>query len=341
MLTRRLRDSLNAMNAEFHYYSIYALALEAGFSENDAGLLAGSSQYVDNAMLPYVVETAEKRVELIVTQNYLFWNDEVRRDIYLPFHFIPGNERKACESRQDGRSNRFNVVPNGPLVKDNLIAALQTRNLYRIGIALHSFADSWAHQNFSGLVEDWNDFGQRSSSLGIPAAGHLHAFSSPDQISKIWNDPRLTSEKCCIDNNARFLEAARKIYRYLCIYMKKSYADEELVLEKLTGIWQSASTDERLADYVIAWQMPSWSATAWQEAAGIVAPDSAFSGMQGYDKLSWVTSQVKSSMGTKDEALRTRAGPEFFETTLYNWNLAAVAHQQQMQSVYEREGLLV
>ncbi len=329
------------MNAEFHYYSIYALALEAGFPESDANLLAGSSQYVDNAMLPFVVQADGERIELIVTQNYLFWNDEVRRGIYLPFHFIPGNEGMPSPNRLDGAGNRFNVVPNGILVRQNLIAALLSRNLYRIGIALHSFADSWAHQNFSGLVEDWNDLGQSGGSLGLPAAGHLHAFSSPDQIGKIWNDPRLDARQCRIDNNARFIEAAGKIYRYLCIYMKKSFADEELVLDKLAGIWRSPSTDERLADYVINYRMSPWSATAWTHAAGIVAPDSAFSGMQGYDKLAWLKSQVKSSLGATDAALNVKGGPEFFQSALYHWNQAAIVQQKEMQKLYAKEGLLV
>ena len=49
------------------------------------------------------------------------------------------------------------------MVKKLLIEGLKTRNLYRVGIAIHTYTDSWAHQNFSGLDEEWNT--TESSSL--------------------------------------------------------------------------------------------------------------------------------------------------------------------------------
>ncbi|MFW5738001.1 MAG: DUF6765 family protein, partial [Spirochaetota bacterium] len=36
------------MNVEFHYYAVYYLAQQAGFSDEDARVLAHSSQYLDN-----------------------------------------------------------------------------------------------------------------------------------------------------------------------------------------------------------------------------------------------------------------------------------------------------
>ena len=97
-------------------------------------------------------------------------------------------------------------------ITDNITAALKTRNLFRIGIALHTYADSWAHQNFSGLLEDWNSVEKRSP---VPAIGHAQAFRKPDDPGLMWSDPRLVPANAHIVNRDRVLAAARMIYKYL------------------------------------------------------------------------------------------------------------------------------
>ncbi|WP_339041683.1 DUF6765 family protein [Candidatus Lariskella endosymbiont of Hedychridium roseum] len=35
---------------------------------------------------------------------------------------------------------------------------MQSGDLYWIGIATHAFLDTWAHQNFTGTMDDFNGF---------------------------------------------------------------------------------------------------------------------------------------------------------------------------------------
>ncbi|MFA6366013.1 MAG: DUF6765 family protein, partial [Candidatus Hydrogenedentales bacterium] len=131
------------MNIEFHYYALHYLSRCAGFSEDDASIIAISSQMVDECIAPWEIlgwnpgfspgggaasaagigaESAAGRVAgsaagpgaggrrlTQVTQNYVFWDQTVARDIYRPFHFIPGDARLASARRVDGRAGRFVV----------------------------------------------------------------------------------------------------------------------------------------------------------------------------------------------------------------------------------------
>ena len=67
------------MNIEFHYYAVYALALEAGFDEHSAFVLATSSQEVDDSTTALAFDAPRGRVALAVTQHYLFWDEAVDR----------------------------------------------------------------------------------------------------------------------------------------------------------------------------------------------------------------------------------------------------------------------
>jgi len=221
------------MNAEFHYYSVYFLCLRAGMSEKRCADIAFSSQYVDNAILAYEIDDGGGfSYRSQVTQNYIFWDEETLRGIYLPFHFIPGVLDQASRERADGSASRWAVTPDSPLAKELLVAALKSGDDFRIGIALHTYADTWAHQHFSGRVERGNVVDPSSP---LPPAGHLQALRAPDDAAGRWTDARLVPELSRVDNAARFRLAARKIYRYLRTYLRNGFEEEELVLDELEG----------------------------------------------------------------------------------------------------------
>ena len=93
-------------------------------------------------------------------------------------------------------------------------AALKNNNPYRIGIALHTYADTWSHQNFTGLHQNWNSVYPWYNIFKsiAPNIGHAEAGHSPDAISDTWTDHRL-GEK--IDNRKRAFEATGEIYKTL------------------------------------------------------------------------------------------------------------------------------
>jgi hypothetical protein len=326
------------MNAEFHYYAIHALALEAGFDEERAFIIANSSQEVDVATTPLSFDTPTARIDIIVSQNYLFWDDAVKRDIYLPFHFIPGDAKAASEARRDGRTNPYAVTPNSEAAKELLVSALKDKNPYLIGVALHTFADTWAHQNFCGLQGGWNDIGATSLVAGLPPAGHLQALSSPDEPNARWEDPRLVPDRRSVVNRLRFAEAARKIFRYMRVFLGKGFGDDELIVAKLEALWAKPSRDERLADYVICWNLKPYEPLLWRRQAGAPDDNSPFAGIRHYDKLAWAKAQLANAMGHAARA-PVPAPASFHGSSLFQWHQAALEHRRRALAIIERNGL--
>jgi len=326
------------MNMEFHYYAVYALALEAGFDESTAFLMAQSSQEVDDSTTPIAFETPRGRIDVAVTQNYLFWNDSVKRDIYLPFHFVPGNPDEAAAIRADGHRNKYAVTPNSDNVKELLVSSFRDKDPYLMGIAAHTFADSWAHQNFCGLLDEDNDVGASSLAAGLPPAGHLQALSSPDDPGARWQDSRLKPESRFIVNSERFTAAATKLFRYFRVFLGRPFNDDELVVSKLAAIWAKPSKDERKSDYVIGWNLRPHEAGLWRSEAGAPEDRSPLAGIRHYDKLAWVKSALAQAAGGNPAPI-VHAGSSFYETSLHHWHEAAMEHRRRALSMFEKKGL--
>ena len=331
------------MNVEFHYYAVYFLALRAGFAEDEARRLAMSSQYVDDAIYEYEVVGGSGRLFLpyntIITQNYSFWDESTRDSVYLPFHFIPGDGAKASAARKDGSADPYLVTPDSPIAKELLVAALKTRNLYRVGIALHSYADTWAHQQFSGRISELNVVDQASP---LPPAGHLQALRSPDQALETWRDPRLAPGTESVDNRTRFLEAARKIYRYLRAYNRLGFEDEAGALRSLAEIWIRDGRDmrSRIADFIIAYPMEAYDRRVWPAEAGIRDETAEEGHLAGYDKLVWLKTAIAGKAGGLRGVRRVECRKDFVLSELYAWNEAARAHRDAARAIFRREGLL-
>jgi hypothetical protein len=161
-----------------------------------------------------------------VTHHFGFWDQAQEASVWMPYHFFPA--ASGGSKRRDGRISPWRVVPDSPPVKELLVSALRTDDPYRIGIALHTYADSWAHQEFTGRRDDFNAL---PGILGIPPLGHAQAERLPDLFQAKWRDARLVDPE--VDNRRRFLAAARRIYRYLAVNRRRPFADEELVLTEL------------------------------------------------------------------------------------------------------------
>lgn len=317
------------MNYLFHYYSVRWLAREAGVPEAEAETIARSSQFVDEAVRPGRVETGRAPYDLIATQDYLFWDESILSEVYLPFHFLPGDPEEAGRKRRDGARNRWAVTPNGEAARELLVGALRTRNPFRIGIALHAFADGWAHQNFTAR---WEDFNALDGSGALPPVGHLQALTNPDDPSRLWTDPRLLPEHFRIDNAARFLEAARKIFRYLRTWLRRPFRDEDLLLPKLEDLLRAPGGREGVeAAFIVDGDVPKYEKGSWAREAGVLDGWDRGEGSRGYDKLLWLKSQAERRLGAGVRVVR--AGPGFFDSDLFRWYEAAREHRAAAKSV--------
>lgn len=317
------------MNVEFHYYVVYHLARKAGVSDHDAWVMAYSSQHVDASTVSYTVRTPNGDYRTAVTQDYGWWDESFPRTVYVPFHFFPGDPAHAGARRADRTVNPLNTTPGSPNVKALLLDALRSRDLYRVGIGLHTYADSWAHQNFTGVLEDWNTV---DSSLPIPSIGHAQALTSPDRIGLAWEDPRLEPAERSIRNWERQREAARMVYRYLATYNKRGLEDTDWVIDELFELLSpqrdSRDGNERILDLIISQDLRRYERREWLEAAVVVEPGAlggTESEQSGYDKLLWLKDAALHRTALfRKKPLAARDG--FAASHLYRWNEAAKAH---------------
>jgi hypothetical protein len=325
------------MDALFHYYTVYYLADQAGFSADECYTIAYASQYLDNALVQYAVQTENGVYETLATHHFGFWDKSREWSVWIPFHFFPAGPEAAAAGaarRRDGLSNPLNVAPNSARVKQLLVEALRSRNLHRVGIALHTYADSWAHQDFSGKSEEWNRIDPNSP---LPPIGHTQKLRDPDGSGKSWTDPRLRPPFAEISNRTRVLAAAGRIYRYLATYNRRSFADEELVvhnLERILGPPGAKSKEERTNDFIIECSMPEYRRTDWRQEAfegegARLDPGFGNGEFDGtVDKLLWLKDELlhRTKLVKKQPV---RGKPAFEKSNLYRWDLAA---REQLES---------
>ena len=328
------------MNVEFHYYIVYHLARKAGMEDRDAWIVAYSSQHVDASTVSYTVEMDRGEYRTAVTQDYGWWDESFPREVYVPFHFLPGDAAPPGARRADGGANRLNTTPGSANAKALLVAALKTRDLYRVGIGLHTYADTWAHQNFTGILEDWNAVDQ---DLPIPSIGHAQALTNPDRLGHTWEDPRLEPRLRTVRNWERQRLAARMVYRYLATYNHRGFDDADLVVDELFEILSPGigrrTGEERILDLIIACDLMRYGRRDWLEEALVVEP--GFFGRSeeeqaGYDKLRW----LKDAALHRTSLIRKRpvaAREGFTSSHLYRWNQAARAHRETAWSILPPE----
>ncbi len=316
------------MNLEFHYWIVLFLARKAGLDAGEAWTIAYSSQLTDDRTYPIPLEGPVGRDEVIATQSFGTSDDAPTRAIRLACHFIPGVRAEASRLRVDGEAGALVVTPGSPTAKGLLIAALRSRDPYRIGIALHAYADTWAHANFSGTLDPKNAFADVDP---VPPLGHAPALRRPDLLVEIWEDPRLLSPYRRAVNRDRFMAAARMIYKYLATYARRPFADVDRVEAELHALWGRAGEKgraERFADYAIATGEKPYERDAWLREAGLaeaVAFDPPAEG--GLPRA------LAKALRRGDEWIRTRIGgrtypvdERYYGSDLARWNAAAKAH---------------
>lgn len=217
------------MDIEYHYYITFIIALRAGFGKEQAYKIAYSSQYSDDNDTSYKINEGQEDVyENYISQTIdITKPQEERLRIYPIFHFMPGTSDEIWQSspdRKDGKIHLLNTIPNNQNAGTLLSDALQSGNLYRIGIATHMFADTFAHQNYVGFKDEFNAMKGFLQGL-LPNIGHADAKHNPDIPNLIWNDTRLTSKYRLRINKEIFLSATRCIFNQYCSVLKPPDAD--------------------------------------------------------------------------------------------------------------------
>ncbi|HKR45806.1 MAG TPA: DUF6765 family protein [Paraburkholderia sp.] len=146
------------MNIDFHYGVVYAMARLGGLSPADALTAAHACQYVDDATTPGLLDfNGGELFERFATAHSMFdyhnADDQGNRLTWVPFHFLPAGKGEGLEQRAICR-------PNSDVAKDIVRRAIEhhgaDNGLHRLGVTLHTYVDTWAHQGFSGIKSDYN-----------------------------------------------------------------------------------------------------------------------------------------------------------------------------------------
>lgn len=245
------------MDIEYHYYITYLIAITAGFSDHQAYKIAWSSQLVDNNKQKFDIYKFGRSKK--ITSDYIYQNiitqlsdinlsTEESHKILPVFHFLPGNFNSVADKRKDNKTHTLNTTPGSFIAKKILREALKSRNMYRIGIASHSFVDTWAHQNFIGSCSKFNAMPEIDAKL-LPNIGHLDAKNNPDLIGLIWHDNRLKNPM--INNAKRFLSASKSLlleYSKSSIIQKNNKIDTNKFLQKLCSIFKLVKRRDSVID---------------------------------------------------------------------------------------------
>lgn len=207
------------MDIEFHYYMTYLIAARAGFPSEQALTIAHAAQSVDDNHIRYVISgSPDGPYNNYVSQtlNILKPASQLLR-IYPIFHFIPGDPNAPTARRADGRTDPWVTTPDSAVAGKMIDNALASHNLYRIGVSAHGYVDTWAHQNFLGRRDAYNDIPGSSWVTSLLNVGHGSAGHQPDHPALVWRDPRLA--RPVVDNRQRFLDAAEALFRRFVLHI--------------------------------------------------------------------------------------------------------------------------
>lgn len=217
------------MDLNFHYYAVKTLCGLGGWLPLQANRIASFSQFVDdyNLHTPLLFDTVPAYAQHLAQKQpdgrWLFYpvttgytsaadverlKDEVlQRVISVPFHYMPVaplnctvTDRSAYRTRP-GRMCEASLIQQLLVdVRGEYLRQPTDELLIRIGVLLHSWADTYANQNFSGFI-DWenqarllrvNDLGQDAEPEirheyypqmyeMLPSLGHVQLNRAPDQ----------------------------------------------------------------------------------------------------------------------------------------------------------------
>lgn len=235
------------MQIDFHHAVTYVAARIAGFPHADAEIIAYAAQYVDDATCSGTVrfkngaqyQRTSSAHQMLDLKNL---DNGDNREVWLPFHFLPGNGKDADPG--DKFIYKLKCLPNSPIAKEMVRSVFEDRSkpyaLHRLGVAMHVYADTWAHQGFAGVLHKVNEveeavsegdtgiFGELKSFLGdvlddtIPPLGHGRANVLPDMPFLNWSYKDGHGDEVKRNNPADFLEAADN----MCIAMKRYIAGD-------------------------------------------------------------------------------------------------------------------
>ena len=141
------------MQIDMHYYCTFAMARAAGLAPEDSRIIATAAQFVDdNAGKDTIKFKDGARLDVDATAHHA-WDvanidPEDQRHVWVPFHFIPGNEGEEYTEKLICRKDSTVVQE---LINHHVQLSDKNYYLPLLGITAHVFADTFSHYGFSGV----------------------------------------------------------------------------------------------------------------------------------------------------------------------------------------------
>lgn len=289
------------MQVDMHYYGTYAMARSAGLKKEVCEIIATAAQFVDDNAKKESIEFGDGgRLDVEATAHHAINIKNIdradQRQIWVPFHFLPGNEGSSY-------TERLKCTKDSDIVKSmiefNLSLLDQPFAVPLIGITAHVFADTFSHYGFSGVssrgnkVEDIklydlkpeiekyitekaeqfkNNYPEGGFFENIKswfaeslsgALGHGAVMTYPDRPYLRWGFTyEKTGEKSTRDNKETFLECCVKMHEIFnrVAAGNKDFADNSAFVD--------FSTIESVVKEILALQAPKNDRIqAWKNAA--------------------------------------------------------------------------
>ena len=216
---------------------IYVVSRLGGLDRNQAQVVAHACQYIDDSTVPGLLkfaggETFERFASAHQMFDFKNADNDQNRIVWAPFHFLPAAKGETLEEKAICR-------PNSDVAKTMVRGALSKHSaqngLHRLGVALHVYVDTWAHQGFSGTESKYNKLsfligddhdeatwlGKLKSATGVlvdnvkagaldivSGLGHGAALHFPDMPWAKWKYRNGHGQHIERDNLPDFIEAA-------------------------------------------------------------------------------------------------------------------------------------
>lgn len=234
------------MQIDFHHAVTYVAARLAGFSAQDADIIAYAAQYVDDATCDGVIKFDNRAIYKRISSSHKtidLLNFDPVEDllVWMPFHFLPGNGGANPGDDPEGTFiHKLVTLPDSLVAREMVSTAIRDHDkpysLHRLGITMHVYADTWAHQGFAGVLNEINDvngFDELDDSgvfedglkafigcvveKAVPPLGHGKANVFPDMPFLTWKYKNGHGLEVLRNNTDIFCEAADA----LCKAMKR------------------------------------------------------------------------------------------------------------------------
>ena len=243
------------MQIDFHHATTYVVARLAGFPQAQAAIVAHASQYVDDAIGSGIIRFDNGALYSRISAAHRMVDpknvdDLTNHLVWLPFHFLPGNDGLAEGLTPIGSFiDKLVCRPDSPvarkMVRQAIIDQDRPYGLHRLGVVMHVYADTWAHQGFAGVLHKVNEvenaketgtsgvFTKGISSFlsdildgAIPPLGHGRATILPDMPFLSWKYRNGRKETVERNNTDQFCQAAEWMCRAMRRYLARDpFAD--------------------------------------------------------------------------------------------------------------------